>query len=373
MTKKVLILTASYGTGHISAAKSIDKALKQLYSDVETKIVDFLYLDKKPEKLTLFQKIYNFSMEKPNLWDVFFHLTNNKFAVAILKWTILIKNYHKMKKIFLEYNPDVIISTHMYWNFIIEKHKKEKNNIFSIKKTLKYICVITDSFMIHKSWISKAVDYYFVIDEDTKQVVVNMGIKNIKVTGFPVTVELSQKIDKRKIISELGLKENLTTILVTIGLGALQRFLDIIDYLRMQENGFQLIIITGKYEQIYKKLLAKHYKIPTVIIGWTDRMADFIRVSDLVICKGGGAIVSESLNAFKPVLIPTFVPGQEQGNVFIIKKYQLGFYAEEKEEVYSILNQIITKQIDLEKYAHNIEKYVKKDSAINIARFIYNL
>lgn len=360
---KVLLLTASYGTGHITAAKSIYEVIKNKHPNWQVEIVDFLRINNKNthEKLTFFQKLYNLSMEKPILFDIFFYLTNNKFCSFILELFMKLINYKHAKKIFNDFQPDIFISTHPYWTFLVKKYKKERN--------IPYICVITDSYMVHKAWIDKFVDIYCVIDEDTKHVLINNNIKNIFVTGFPVADKLFEKVDKNKIlVEELGLHKDKLTILITVGLGAIERFLDIIEYLRKKTGNFQMIIVTGKYKQIYDYLISLKFNPPTKIIGWTDRMYDFIRVSDLVICKGGGAIVSESLSAGVPVFIPLFVPGQERGNVYVVKKYQMGFHEIELQKVYQILEQIITGKINLNFYKDNISKYIQHNPAEKIVK-----
>ncbi|MCS7230690.1 MAG: glycosyltransferase [Elusimicrobiota bacterium] len=361
--KKILILTASYGTGHITAAKSVEAAVNFVYPQFSTKIIDFLFMAKSQNKPTFFQKLYNFSMEKPIIFDIFFTLTNNNFCKFFLKILLLSTNYKIFEKILNEYEPDIIISTHPYWNFLVKRYKKK------VKK-IPYICIITDSYMIHTAWIDKDVDYYFVIDEDTKHVLINYGVRNIYVTGFPVNPKIFEKIQKEKVLSDLGLEINKKTILITIGLGAVERFLEIINYLRNKNNNFQMIIITGKYKNLYDYLTKLTFNVNTKIIGWTDRMHDFLRVSDVIICKGGGAIVSESLSSGVPVFIPLFVPAQEKGNVYIVKKYKMGFYEEDIEKVYQILDDIIENRINLDEYKENIKKYIKNNPSVIIANLI---
>ena len=51
--KKVLIFYASYGGGHLSAAKSIQKYITENYEDVESQMVDCMkYINKPLEKVT---------------------------------------------------------------------------------------------------------------------------------------------------------------------------------------------------------------------------------------------------------------------------------------------------------------------------------
>jgi processive 1,2-diacylglycerol beta-glucosyltransferase len=364
MKKKILILTASYGTGHITAAKAINEAFNKNFPEYETKIIDFLQFRKQQSQLTFFQKLYNFSMEKPILFDIFFFVTNNRVCVSLLKKIILLSSYKKFKNLFDEYQPDIIISTHPYWNFIVKRYKKQT------QKNIPYLCVITDSYMIHQSWIDSSVDYYLVIDEDTKHLLINNGISKIYVTGFPVNSKLFEKVDKEKILAELGLKPNKLTILIVVGLGAIERFIEIIEFLKNKTEDFQMIIVAGKYQNVYGMYNKMNFVPKTKLIGWTDRMYDFIRVSDLVISKGGGAIVSESLSAKVPIFIPVFVPGQERGNVFVIKKYQMGFHEIDINKIYNLLNKIISKEINLDEYKSNIERWIKHDPAYKIASLV---
>lgn len=358
----ILILTASYGTGHITAAKSIQDAFNSFLPEAKTKIIDFLLINKSQQsnQPTFFQRLYNFSMEKPILFDIFFSLTDNKLCSSILNF-ILLMNYKHAEKIFNEYQPDVFISTHPYWNFIVDRYKRKVKNI-------PYLCVITDSYMVHSAWISKKVDYYFVIDEDTKHVLINKGVKNIYVTGFPVNPKIFEKGNKERTLLDLGLDIDKKTILITIGLGAVERFLEIINYLKDKTGNFQLIIITGKYKHIYDSLINVKFSPKTKIIGWTDKIHDFLKAADVVISKAGGAIVSETLSCGTPLFIPLFVPAQEKGNVYIIKKYNMGFYEEEIEKVYKILDDIIDEKIDLDVCKQNIKKFIKFNPALKIAK-----
>lgn len=364
--KKILLLTASYGTGHISATNSINEVIKQRHPDWQVKIIDYLAFRKvlPQNKLTFFQKLYNFSMEKPVLFDVFFFVTNNRFCTTILEFIINFSSYKLMEELLDEYRPDIVISTHPYWNFLIKKYKKKHENL------PKYICVITDSYMVHKSWISYCVDYYCVIDEDTKHILINNGIRSIHVTGFPVHPKLFQMIDRKKILAELGLQEGKLTILITVGLGVIERFMDIIDYLRTKTEDFQMIIVTGKYKQVYDLLMTKEFTPKTKIIGWTDRMHDFIRVSDLVICKAGGAIVSESLSAGVPVLVPVYTPAQERGNAYIITKYKLGYCNDDINLVFKFLDDIISGKLKLSTLKENIVRYINPNPAEKIIHLV---
>lgn len=66
--KKILILYASYGGGHLSAAKSIQKYLEENFSDIESEMVDCMkYISNSLEKLTT-SAYKEMAKKLPRLW-----------------------------------------------------------------------------------------------------------------------------------------------------------------------------------------------------------------------------------------------------------------------------------------------------------------
>lgn len=371
MKKKIFLLTASYGTGHTTANKYIQKALLDLYNEkIDTITMDFLKMKGYDFTGNLFQKLYNKSMENPKLWEFAFNISNNKISQIYFKYMIPLF-YSSVYKTFERETPNVFVATYPYWIFLVGNYKKKYN------KNIPLITVVTDSTAIHSTWIDDATDYYIVIDGETKDVLLNFGVESNKifVMGFPVNPELGKKINKVDIISNLGFDYKLPIILIVIGLGAINKFIKLINLMNEQLINLpvQALIITGKYENVYRILSLKKYNFKTKIIGWTDRMADFLRISDIVIAKGGGAIVNETLAAGKPMIIPVFVPGQEKGNAYYLKKYGLGFQEQSLEKVVEIVKDLILSPDKLLQLQNHISKYNKPDAAINIAKFIYSL
>jgi len=367
MKKKILLLTASYGTGHVTASRSIQKALNELYPEkFEVNTIDFIKMEGFIHSGKIFEKIYNWSMEHPHIWDTFFNLSDCKLAQLYFKYSFPIL-YKEIYKIFEKENPSLCIVTHPYWSFIIDGYNKSR------QEKIRYFCVITDSIQIHSTWIGSNPDMYFVTDEETKKIILRRNIpeNKILVTGFPVNPEFAKNIDRKKFLTELGLIPENLTFLFVLGLGNLRNFLWMIDYLNHRKpEKFQIVVITGKYKKLYDILSEKTYKIPTKIIGWTDKMADFIKSSDLVISKGGGAIVMETLSSGKPIFIPVFTPGQERGNAKFILKNNLGFVENKIEKIKEKLDFLIDRPEKISELQNIVSKYSKPSSSQKIAEFI---
>jgi processive 1,2-diacylglycerol beta-glucosyltransferase len=368
MKKKVLLLTASYGTGHLTSSKSIENSLLELYpEELETSTIDFVQIRNFVRLGRIFDKIYKFSMQNFHFWDLFFNITDSNLTRLYCD-SLLPIFYKKALSIFLKENPDLCITTHPYWNFLIDGYNRR------VKEKIKYICVVTDAIRIHHIWISRGADYYIVCDKYTKKVIskYNIDKNKIFVKGLPVNLRFSERISREKFLTDLGLKSELITFLVVIGLGDTRRFLKLIDYLtKLASLNFQLIVITGKYKNICNKLMNKSSVVPIKVIGWTDRMADFIKSCDLVISKGGGAIVMETLAAGKPVFIPVFTPGQERGNAEFIKKYRLGFVERDFDKVKEIMRELASKPELISEIQNRVQKHSNPNSAKEIAEFAH--
>lgn len=66
--KKVLIFYASYGGGHLSAAKSIQKHIEENYKDVQTEMIDCMkYISTALEKITT-GAYKEMAKNLPSLW-----------------------------------------------------------------------------------------------------------------------------------------------------------------------------------------------------------------------------------------------------------------------------------------------------------------
>jgi len=370
MKKKILILTASFGTGHLTASRSIEEALLKFYpEELEIKTIDFIEIENFAFFGRISEKIYNFLMEYPYLWDFVFRVTDFKLWKSYYR-TVFQIFYKKAYKILSSENPDLCITIHPFWNFLIDGYNKH------LKEKKKYICVVTDAIQIHHVWITSGAEYYIVCDKDTADVMTRYNIDKNRTfaKGFPVSLRFSSQVSREKFLTELGLKPELTTFLIVIGLGDTRKFLKVINYLtKLHQMKFQLIIITGKYKNIYSKLANKSFLVPTKVVGWTDKMAELIKSSDLVISKGGGAIVMEALAAGKPVFIPVFTPGQERGNAELIKRYEFGFVERNFRKITEMMRDLISNHESISKITNGVKEYSNPHAAEDIAKFAHDV
>lgn len=296
--KKILIFYGSYGGGHLSAARSIKEYIDTNYSDAETCMVDCVeYVNKALNKVTT--KAYS-EMAKNAHWvwkKVYYGAEDGPFAKMNNETQKLMSI--KLNKLLQNYMPDLIISTHPFSSHMCAILKKKK------KINSKIATIITD-YAPHSQWLvyPAYIDYFFVAHDGMKENLMQRGIKEsqIKVTGIPLSNRFLGNYNKEKILSEFNLQPNKKTILFFAG-GEQGFGKDkIFSMLKTIINTFpnlQIIAISGKNEKIkhqFDELVSETNSNETVkVLQFTNRVAELMSVSDLVITKPGGLTTTESL------------------------------------------------------------------------------
>ncbi len=363
--KKVLILSAELGQGHMSAAKAICEGIQHNYGyDYSVEIVDFQQILN--SYINTFTKSTYESWVKftPSLYKLLYQSTNTKVPIIKLLNQF---NYpfvlNKLTKFFKEKNPDIVISTFPIWSYLASEIWKK-----TCKKST-FISIVTDSITIHKSWVLADTDYHVVANNDTADSLHKLGApySKIKVLGFPVRLDFLKEIDKQDFLKEAGLNPKKFTILFLPTSQQQRKNIKIIKSLA-ENSKYNIIIITGRDSKLLPKLEKYAAKNNVKVYGWTDKMPQFMQSSDLVISKAGGATVMECIAAGKPIIVTSIIPGQETGNAELIKRYHLGILADTPNSDIPESVEFIKK--NYKTYLKNISKQSKPAAALNVADFL---
>lgn len=216
--KKVLIFYASYGGGHLSAARSIKEYIEENYDDVETNLVDCVkYVNKSLNKLTT--TAYNEMAKKlPWAWGRVYSRSQKGPLAKISSTSNKIMSL-KLNKLLQEYKPDIVISTHPFGSQMCAILKRKG------KINAKIATIMTD-YAPHDQWLVEAdlIDYFFVAHDGMKQALIDKGISRDKIfaTGIPLSNRFLKSYNKEEVLNNFELKPNKKTILFfarTVNLG----------------------------------------------------------------------------------------------------------------------------------------------------------
>lgn len=282
---KILIFYASYGGGHLSAANGIREEVEKNYKEAKVEMIDCMkYLNKAVEYLSV--KSYEEMAKKmPKMWGKVYKASRKGIIANISNGTNkLFAN--KLGKLIKKIAPNLIISTHPFSNQmcgILKRKEKINVPIFSVLTDFKY----HEQWLVEHEYINK----FFVSNEKMKEDLIKYGIDESKIfaIGMPISERFEEQFDRKQILSEFRLKDNLRTILFfaggRMGLARKSTFTYMEELTNNLEN-IQIIAISGKNKKIYEKFkkIAKN-KENVKVIEFTNKVPELMSISDLVITK----------------------------------------------------------------------------------------
>ena len=400
MQKKVLIMSASTGGGHNRAARAIKEELTNKSIDgitIDCEIIDSL-------------KIVNGTMDKlisrgyeksakytPKAWGGVYKLTEsnlisrNEFKDNPL--TSLISR--KLKKLIEVKKPDLIIGTHPFPMIALSTLKKHsqlsKNNELSTftESFHKYyqnldipplITVLTD-YTTHSAYIQNEIDYYIAGHEYVKELLIEDGIEaeKIKPYGIPVEKSFLTNRSRETVLSELNLDPNKFTVLLMGGSFGAGSIKDTLSELISIDRDFQIIVITGRNkslkEKLEKNLMSHERSIDKniCVLGFTDKMNDLLSAVDILVSKPGGLTTTESLLKEVPMIVPYFIPGQEEENLDFLSNCGASLRTSKKYTLSIILKVLIDNPDRIEMTKENIRSIKKLNASQDIAKLAFDI
>ena len=133
-------------------------------------------------------------------------------------------------------------------------------------------------------------------------------------TGIPISAKFSNSIDPRAVRRKLGLRDDQPVLLVLSGGFGMGPVEEIVTELDKVEKEFQLVVVTGRNEELRRELASVDRRRPTHVLGFATNMHELMAISELVVSKPGGLTSSEALAMGKPLFILNPIPGQEAAN-----------------------------------------------------------
>ena len=393
MIKKVLIMSASTGGGHNRAARAIKEELESRTIDnmsIECEIVDSLKLVN-----NTMDKVISRGYEKSALYTPKAYGSVYRFSET----TIASKNEfktnpltslmaRKFKHLLNESTPDLIIGTHPFPMIALSTLKKN-NNIHSLSRSESFykstkvdippmISVLTD-YTTHSTWIQNEIDYYIVGHEYVKELLVYEGVDSEKVKAFGIPVEKSflSHRDRETVLTELGLSPEKLTVLLMGGSFGAGNIKETLEDLIAIDRDFQILVITGRNEHLKDKLSkmldsTKHNK-NICLLGYTNKMNDILASIDVLISKPGGLTTTEALLNDVPMIVPYFIPGQEEENLDFLTNCGAALRTTKKYSLPVLLKVLIDDPSRLDNLRKNIKSIRKFDSAVNISNLVVDI
>ena len=197
------------------------------------------------------------------------------------------------------------------------------------------ITVVTDLITTHLAWRDAAVDLVVVPSAPVARRCALDGIPDGRYLemGLPVAAEFSAAsagaAERDALRRSLGLRSGRFLVLVTGGAegsggiyrraAAILRELDDVD----------VAVICGRNRRLRRRMnrLAARCEGRLTVRGFVGNMADWLRCADIVVGKAGPGTIAEATCCAAPLVLTSYLPGQEEGNAGFVVSAGAGRYA----------------------------------------------
>ncbi|PDY48707.1 diglucosyl diacylglycerol synthase [Bacillus pseudomycoides] len=324
---KVLILTAHYGNGHVQVAKTLAQTFRQ--KGIEDVIVCDLFGESHPviTDITKYLYLKSYTIGK-ELYRLFYYGVEKIYDKKIASWYANFGR-KRLKALLHAEKPDIVINTFP----IIAVPELKKQTGFSIP----VYNVLTD-FCLHKIWIHREVDRYFVATDYVKKVMVEIGVSSEQIveTGIPIRKSFEVTINPEILYSRYHLSREKKILLIVAGAhGVLGNVKELCQSFMTVPN-LQIAVVCGKNEALKQELLGLKEQKPEAltVFGYVENIDELFRITSCMITKPGGITLSEAAALQVPVILYKPVPGQENENAMYFEKKGAALVIREDEDIF---------------------------------------
>lgn len=386
MSKKVLIMSASTGGGHNRAARAIKEELTQKVIDgenIECEIIDSLKLVNSTMDKIISRGYEKSAIYTPKAYGQVYRLSESGLASKNEFKDNVVTSFmaRKFRKLLIDKKPDLIVGTHPFPMIALSTLKKGSTEDDIFYKNYNHISipplitVLTD-YTTHSTWIQNEIDYYIVGHEYVKELLVSDGVDcdKIKPFGIPVEKSFLSHRERSIVLSELGLDPNKVTILLMGGSFGAGNIKETLSELLDIDRDFQILVITGRNESLKDKINKKLETHPNsknvCVLGFTNQMNDILASVDVLVTKPGGLTTTEALLKDVPMIVPYYIPGQEEENLEFLCNCGSALRTTKKYSLSVLLKVLIDDSSRLDMLKRNIKSIRKFNSSQNIANLI---
>lgn len=373
----VLVVYASVGSGHRSAATAIAQALELMRAegnplvpaDLDVRLIDILDYGRQSfdgnktasmfvgATRPVYDVIWRYSFTGRVLWgggSIWSHLMFSPFTEYVRK-----------------VKPLAIVATHIVGANAAAAARMLCGQDFPL------ICVPTD-YETEGLWPHRYCDLFCVGTESMAETLRARKIEEdrIRITGIPTREDFRLPHDKRAMRDAFDLPQDKQVVLALAGAllpKPYQRFREALDDILPalgDLSAMHLVIVAGKDDayRAHLELELRKYDLDNVeVFGYVNDMAGLMAASDLVVCKSGGLTVTECLCAETPMVLVGKAYGQEKINTRMLTSASAALCVTTPRELADALRYVMEHPQSLDAMLTNSKHIRRPNAARDIA------
>jgi processive 1,2-diacylglycerol beta-glucosyltransferase len=304
---RILILTASFGTGHIQVANSLCQEAKN--QGISQVTVSNLLAEAYPflSQMTEYLYLKCFSYGQP-LYKMFYYSLDKWNDHRLLKWYYYVGRKRLLTLIQTE-SPDMIINT---FPLMVVPEFRQYSGF-----QLPIFNVLTD-YCLHKMWVHPYINRYFVATPKLKEALAQKYVPRDKiiVSGIPIRPAFELPISSDILYKRYKLSPNNPIVTILAGAQGLLKHVKRTCKQLIHETDVQIVVVCGHNTKLSEELSSLQHLYPhrLRVFPFVEQIDELFRLSTVMVTKPGGITLTEATATTTPLILYKPVPGQEQEN-----------------------------------------------------------
>lgn len=321
--KRILIISASIGGGHVAAARALEAAFLERKAEVTH--IDLLDYTSKPFRRLYGQAYFDLVRTAPEFVDWLGRRLDRTPGEQKSRQEKLRARLTRLVSIHLprlinRYKPDVIVHTHFLAPELLSSRLapallQGRDSTRSIPQAI----VVTD-FFAHSFWFQPGIARYFVASDEVAVHLAASGVdpERIQVSGIPIDLRFTRLESKTTARQALDYPESRDLILVMAGGLDAPLVKTLITSLKTLRWPLTATFIFGRSTDLLdlatREVAEYEGLVHFDMLGFSKNVPTYMSAADLLVGKPGGLTSSEALAAHLPFAIVQPYPLQEEAN-----------------------------------------------------------
>jgi processive 1,2-diacylglycerol beta-glucosyltransferase len=355
---RVLVLTASYGSGHNEAARCLATALAA--QGAEPIVVDHFRACTHPLFDRLSRAAYIALLRHaPAVWGLAYGLGDRMPSDSWMTFGASRVGAAALGRLLERVAPDAVLTVHATPALAMAALAGDG------RRVPPHVTVVTD-FVAHSQWIAPGVDHYCVAADEVGREFVARGIprERVQVTGVPVRPEFCAAVDGAAARRALGFADDAPVVLAMSGSrGSLGRLPDVARALLAAGPPVQGLLVAGRDARLQRALADLTAGSRLRAVGYVEDIRHVMAAADLVITKAGGMTLAEAMAAEAPLLCYGSLPGQERRNEQFASRAGVALVARTRRHLARLVESALSDPGLLEALRERMRAYRRPDAA----------
>jgi 1,2-diacylglycerol 3-beta-galactosyltransferase len=363
--RRAVFLFSDTGGGHRSAAEAVAEAVaRRQAQDVEIVLVDALH-SYAPTPFNRLPGLYPRMVRTPRVWGMGFRASNGRQRGRVL--TTLIWPYVRRasQRLVAEVSADLFVSFHP---LLIAPTLKALGS-----ERPPFFAVVTDLVTGHSLWYHHRLDMCFLptVEAERRALVNGMKPERLRVVGLPVAERFcAPPGDPARLREELEWPPDRPMVLIVGGGEGMGPLFESARAIARSGVKAGLAIVTGRNEKLRRRLEQVSWEIPTKVYGFEQRMPQMMQAATLLVTKAGPSTIAEAANAGLPVVLYSYLPGQEEGNIEFVVDGGLGRWAPGAVQTAAAVRDLLANPEELERAATACRQAARPRAADDVAQAV---